>query len=680
VATLIIAEKPSVARRIVSSLGSKYEKFKKYNVSYYKLTIGNEEYYIASAVGHIFTIAQKGSERSYPIFDVCWKPSFEVSKDAYFTKNYFLVLNDLAKKCDKFINACDFDIEGSVIGTNIIKFFGNLENAYRMKFSTLTNEELQKSFRNLLPIDINNYYAGEARHILDWIWGINLSRALMDAIKKAGRRKILSIGRIQGPTLALVAEREKEIESFVPKPYWRILARVNGVEFENVRGKIFEKEKVEEAYKNCSKKGVVEKVERRKIFLKPFPPFDLTSLQVEAYKLFGFSPSKTLSIAQRLYERALISYPRTSSQKLPKDINFKAIIQKLASTSLKSSALEILEKGRFNPVEGKKEDEAHPAIYPTGVIPKALKKEEALLYELIAKRFLACFFESEELEEIKVFAKFGDERFVAKGRVIKKKTWSKVYDYYDLEENKNVEKFKEGEGIEGKIEIKEEKTKPPSRYTRASLVKKLEELNLGTKATRAEIVDTLFERGYIEGEAIRITPLGKKVYETLKSYSKEILDQKLTRDMEIELDAIQKQRESEEIVIEKWKKVLEKILKEFKEKETQIGKELLETAIKDEEEKRKRNILGKCKCGGDLIIITTKKGRFAGCSNYPKCKEVYPLPKKGIIVPTGKVCKKCGAPIIKVFLGKGKVYEKCINPKCETNLPTKGKETNKYTK
>jgi DNA topoisomerase-1 len=673
VATLIIAEKPSVARRIVSSLASKYEKFRKYNVSYYKLSIGNEEYYVASAVGHIFTIAQKGNERSYPIFDVCWKPSFEVSKQAYFTKNYFLVLNELAKKCNKFINACDFDIEGSVIGTNIIKFFGNLESAYRMKFSTLTNEELQKSFKNLLPIDINNYYAGEARHILDWIWGINLSRALMEAIKKAGRRKILSIGRIQGPTLALVAEREKEIESFVPKPYWRIFVKVDGVEFENLKGKIFEKEKAEEAYKNCGSNGVIEKIERRKMFLKPLPPFDLTSLQVEAYKLFGFSPSRTLSIAQRLYERALISYPRTSSQKLPKDINFKAIIQKLASTSLKSSALEILEKGRFDPAEGKKEDEAHPAIYPTGVIPKALKKEELLLYELIARRFLACFFESEEVEEIKVFARFGNERFVAKGRVIKKKTWSKVYDYYELEENKNVEKFKEGEKVEGKIEIKEEKTKPPSRYTRASLVKKLEELNLGTKATRAEIVDTLFERGYIEGEAIRITPLGKKVYETLKSYSQEILDQKLTRDMETELDAIQKQKESEEIVIEKWKKVLEKILKEFKEKETQIGKELLETAIKDEEEKRKRNILGKCKCGGDLIIITTKKGRFAGCSNYPKCKEVYPLPKKGIIVATGKVCKKCGAPIIKVFLGKGKVYEKCINPKCENNLPTKGK-------
>jgi DNA topoisomerase-1 len=677
VATLIIAEKPSVARRIVSSLASKYEKFRKYNVSYYKLTIGNEEYYVASAVGHIFTIAQKGNERSYPIFDVCWKPSFEVSKDAYFTKNYFFVLQEISKKCNKFINACDFDIEGSVIGTNIIKFFGNLENAYRMKFSTLTNEELQQSFKNLLPIDINNYYAGEARHILDWIWGINLSRALMEAIKKAGRRKILSIGRIQGPTLALVAEREKEIESFVAKPYWRIFAKSDGVEFENVKGKIFEKEKAEEIYRNCSNEGVVEKIERKKIFLKPLPPFDLTSLQVEAYKLFGFSPSKTLAIAQSLYEKALISYPRTSSQKLPKSINFKAIIQKFESTNLKDFALEIIKKGRFAPVEGKKEDEAHPAIYPTGIIPKALKKEEELLYELIAKRFLACFFESEEIEEIKAFAKFGNEEFVANGRVIVKKAWTKVYDYYKIEENKNIERLKEGEKLKAKIEIKEEKTKPPARYTRASLVKKLEELNLGTKATRAEIVDTLFERGYIEGEAIKITPLGKKVYETLKNYSKEILDKKLTRDMEIELEAIQKQKESENLVIEKWKKVLEEILKKFKEKEKQIGKELFETTLKEEEEKKKRNIIGKCKCGGELIIIQTKKLRFVGCSNYPKCKETYPLPKKGVIVATGKTCKECGAPIIKVFLGKGKVYEKCINPKCKTNLLTNKEEKNK---
>jgi len=675
--TLIIAEKPSVARRIVSSLSERYEKLKKYNVTYYRLFIENDEYYVASAVGHIFTIAQKGNERSYPIFDVCWKPSFEVNKGAYFTKNYFLVLNEISKKCNRFINACDFDIEGSVIGTNIIKFFGNLQNAYRMKFSTLTDEELKQSFKNLLPLDINNYYAGEARHILDWIWGINLSRALMEAIKKAGRRKILSIGRIQGPTLALVAEREKEIESFVPKPYWRIFAKVDGIDFENVKGKIFEKEKAEEIYRNCKNEGVVEKIERKRVFLRPLPPFDLTSLQVEAYRLFNFSPSKTLALAQSLYEKALISYPRTSSQKLPKGINFNGIIQRFKSTNLKDFASELIEKGRFIPVEGKKEDEAHPAIYPTGILPKALKKDEELLYELIAKRFLACFFESDEIEEIKVTAKFGDEKFSANGRVIIKEGWSKVYDYYKIEENKSIEKLKEGEKIKAEIEMKEEKTKPPSRYTRASLVKKLEELNLGTKATRAEIVDTLFERGYLEGESIKITSLGKTVYETLKIYAKEILDQKLTRDMEMELEAIQKQKEVENTVIEKWKKVLAEILKEFKKGEKEIGKELFKIASEEDEKERKKNILGKCKCGGDLIIIRTKKGRFVGCSNYPQCKETYPLPQKGIIVPTGKVCKECGAPIIKVFLGKGKVYEKCINPQCKTNLLTRKEKKNK---
>ena len=675
--TLIIAEKPSVARRIVASLSEKYEKLKKYNVTYYRLFIENDEYYVASAVGHIFTIAQKGNERSYPIFDVDWKPSFEVNKGAYFTKNYFLVLNEISKKCNKFINACDFDIEGSVIGTNIIKFFGNLQNAYRMKFSTLTDEELKQSFKNLLPLDINNYYAGEARHILDWIWGINLSRALMEAIKKAGRRKILSIGRIQGPTLALVAEREKEIESFVPKPYWRIFAKVDGIDFENVKGKIFEKEKAEEIYRNCKNEGVVEKIERKRVFLRPLPPFDLTSLQVEAYRLFNFSPSKTLALAQSLYEKALISYPRTSSQKLPKGINFNSIVQRFKSTNLKDFASKLIEKGRFIPVEGKKEDEAHPAIYPTGVLPKVLKKDEELLYELIAKRFLACFFESDEIEEIKVTAKFGDEKFSANGRVIIKEGWSKVYDYYKIEENKSIEKLKEGEKIKAEIEMKEEKTKPPSRYTRASLVKKLEELNLGTKATRAEIVDTLFERGYLEGEAIKITSLGKTVYETLKIYAKEILDQKLTRDMEMELEAIQKQKEVENTVIEKWKKVLAEILKEFKEGEKEIGKKLFEIASEEDEKERKKNILGKCKCGGDLIIIRTKKGRFVGCSNYPQCKETYPLPQKGIIVPTGKVCKECGAPIIKVFLGKGKVYEKCINPQCKTNLLTRKEKKNK---
>ncbi|MGB9703555.1 MAG: DNA topoisomerase I [Candidatus Micrarchaeales archaeon] len=678
-ATLIIAEKPSVARRIAFSLpNEKIERLRKYNVSYYKLIIKNEEYYVASAVGHIFTIAQKGNEKSYPIFEVCWKPSYEVSKEAYFTKNYFFVLNEIAKKCNKFINACDYDIEGSVIGTNIIRFLGDLKNSYRMKFSTLTKEELVESFENLLPLDINNFYAGEARHILDWIWGINLSRALMEALKKAGRRKILSIGRIQGPTLALVAEREKEIESFIPKPYWRIFANANGINFESIKGKIFEREEAEETLKNCKEEGIVERIERRKISIRAPPPFDLTTLQIEAYRIFKIPPSKTLAIAQSLYEKALISYPRTSSQKLPRKLNLPSIIKKLKNSSFGKFATELIEKSLFTPKEGKKEDEAHPAIYPTGVIPKALKKEESLIYELIVKRFLACFYENEEFEEIKAYAKFGKEEFLASGKVEKKKTWTKVYDYYSFEENKKIESLKEGDKLIAKIEIKEEKTKPPARYTRASLVKKLEELNLGTKATRAEIVDTLFERGYVEGEKIRITSLGKKVYETLKLYSKEILDEKLTRDMEIELEMIQKEKEKEENVIGKWKKVLEEILKKFREKEKEIGKELYETTLKEEEEKRKKNILGKCKCGGELIIIKTKKGRFVGCSNYPKCKEVYPLPKKGIIVATNKVCKYCGSPIIKVFLGKGKVYEMCINPKCKSReLFIKEKKENK---
>jgi len=267
--TLIIAEKPSVANRIANALGNGKEQRKagRDKISYYEIDTGSGTIYIAAAVGHLFTIRQSDKERGYPVLNVEWAPSYEVGKKSEHTKDYLDTLTDLAKKCDRFINACDFDIEGTVIGTNIIKAVDKKQfkaNAMRMKFSTTTSEDIRNSYAHLMPLDLSNFNAGEARHMIDWLWGINLSRALTSAVYGQSMREMLSIGRVQGPALAIVAEREKEIAKFKPEPFWRIIAQISKIDFLNTRGDIFDRKVAQSAFEESKAKksgAVVEEID-----------------------------------------------------------------------------------------------------------------------------------------------------------------------------------------------------------------------------------------------------------------------------------------------------------------------------------------------------------------------------------------------------------------------------------
>ncbi len=186
-----------------------------------------------------------------------------------------------------------------------------------MKFSALVKEDLLEAYRDRGELDYNNAFAGEARHVLDWYYGINLSRALMASLKAANRFKVMSIGRVQGPALNILAILEKEIKAFVPTPYWEVDAIIKGVEFLHHMGRFLEEEEAKNALDNTEKNGTIESVEKKEQIVYQNPPFDLTSLQVEAYRVLGFAPARTMEISKTLYEASLISYPRTSSQKLP---------------------------------------------------------------------------------------------------------------------------------------------------------------------------------------------------------------------------------------------------------------------------------------------------------------------------------------------------------------------------
>ena len=677
---LIVAEKPKVAHTIAKALGGSTVSRKQYsNIGYYECEKDGREIAVAPAVGHLFNLAEKKKSREYPVFDIEWKPSYEISKNAAFTRPYVNLLKSLGKKADVCTVACDYDIEGSVIGYNVYRFCYGKEKGKRMKFSSLVPGELKEAYENASgEIDFNNSYAGETRHMLDWYYGINLSRALMGSLKKAGGFRTMSIGRVQGPALNILSQREKTILDFVSRDYWEVKILLKGVEFLHEKEKFLDEEDAKKAHAAIREHALIEKVEKRERKIWPYPPFDLTSLQLEAHKCFGISPSQTLAIAQTLYENSLISYPRTSSQKLPPKLGLKKIISKLAGTEeYRERAEKLLEKGWLRPFQGKKDDPAHPAIHPTG-LQKQISGNEKKIYDLVASRFLAVFAPAAEAESTKLSAETGGERFRASGERIKEKNWIAFYPYY---KGKEVElpEFEEGkeEEVEKKSKTKK-KTKPPRRYTPASIIYELEKHKLGTKATRSTIVDTLFKRHYVMGKSIQVTEFGMNVWKVLGEYSPKILDAGLTRKIEEDMEKIADGKLEKETVVEEGKEVLVEILDDFRKNEEKIGKALLESVKKTEEE---QNNLGTCpKCGGTLRIIRLRGGKqFVGCSGYPECRNAYPLPTGAYITPTKKTCKECDTRIVKVRRGKT-FFEMCLDTKCKTKEnwgKTKGKDKDK---
>lgn len=655
---LVVAEKPKVALKIASALG-KPEKKKRNNAPYYVV----KDIVVAPAVGHLYKLKNAVPFSDYPLFEVKWVPI-----DVAYAKSYMKNLEFLGKKANLFVNACDYDVEGSVIGYNALRLAckADISQSKRMRYSTLTAKELKSAFETLEDPGYSMIEAGLARHELDWIWGMNTSKALSTSLKTAvGQFKLLSAGRVQTPTLIFLEEREEEIEAFVPEPYWEVV-----IEFEKdgitVEAKYPERLKSEEEakkiYEAClGGKGVVTGLEKKKRKRPPPVPMDLGLLQGECWKNFRLSPQNTQKLAQGLYEMGVISYPRTASQKLPFTLNFKGILKGLQQNpEYTGFAGEILDT-KLQPVQGKKDDPAHPAIHPTGEQPKKLTPGLQKVYDLIVKRFFAGFAPVSVYQSTKVEITVGEYPFYAQGNVTLEEGWLRYYKQYAKISEEPLPHLEKGEELDITPEILSKMTKPPPRYNPASAVKMMEKLGIGTKATRAQIIDILYERGYVEGKQIEVTTLGRKTAEALKKNCPQIASVKLTRHFEKEMDDIYLGKKERESVIEEAREDLTEIFAKFKEKEAEIGKIIYEGL---RETMDKKYVVGKCpECGSDLRIIRSKKTkkRFVGCSGYPKCSKAYPLPQKGKVEPTGETCA-CGAPVVKL---SGRKY--CLNPECETH-------------
>lgn len=673
--TLVVCEKPDAARRIAQALGDPTES-KPSGISVFDVTSNGHHYMVCTALGHLYGLADATRNRSiYPVLDLEWAPLAKNPRAARAIK----VISELSKDAAAFVHACDYDQEGEVIGHSILQYAcgGKYEKAQRAKFSTLTEYEIRESFGNLAKSNTGLAEAGRSRHMLDFIYGVNLSRALARALKTASKYRNLSIGRVQGPTLAFAVDRELEIRLHVPDPYWTISAQFekNNPTFsaQYKKPKVGTLTEARSIISAClGRDGIVTGVIESRVVLRPPVPFNIGDLQREAYRLFKLGPGYTLAIAEKLYLQAMISYPRTSSQKLPPSIGYSKIIygiSKIGSYGRLASML--FSKSRLVPSEGRVSDPAHPAIYPTGVPPwQKLSGLEFKVYDLIVKRFLATFGDPAISRHTDVAIGVNGHAFKAEGRVPVYEGWMVFYKPYVKLEQRDLPELHKDDAVRNLgVEMEEKFTQPPYRYNQASLLARMEQEQIGTKATRADIIATLFKRNYISSGrgGIAATDLGFAVIDSMRAIVPAIVSTGLTKSMEEQLELVEQGSADSVSVIEQAVDKLIESLASFMDKEADIGTRISDAAFADSTKSATIGHCPVCKKGQLRMIKSYKtKKRFVGCSNYSLgCKATASLPQKGRIRTNGRACPECGWPVVGViFARRAKQWKICVNLHC----------------
>ncbi len=662
--TLIVCEKPDAAARVARALDKDGDpgRIDAQGVPVYESHSRQETILVCSALGHLYAVDSKtdASRRFYPVWDFEWKPKHLIDKKSARLARWIQVISSLAGKTDRYINACDYDVEGSLIGYTILRYacHGADTKAQRMKFSTMTEKELKTAYKTLAPqLDMQLVDAGRTRHELDWLYGINLSRLLTESALKQNRGySTLSTGRVQGPTLKFVVDREMEIQCFTPAPFWTIEASVtkdgqdHPLEYE--KEKISTLAEAEQVVRDCEGALLaVESAESRNIQQSPPYPFDLSNLQSEAYRHFGYTPSRALALAEKLYLDALISYPRTSSQKLPPDIGYSEILRGISNIAqYRSLASKLTVQVSLRANQGPKEDPAHPAVYPTGESPKrALLQPEANLLDLIIKRFMAAFAEASLRESSRLTLKKEPHRFFLGGTRILREGWIEFYKPYASDESQSMPDLKVGDQIRlTKIQAEQKFTEPPPRYNPSSLLRKMEDENIGTKATRAEIIEILYRRGYIKNIRIEATPLALKIISLLNRYCPQIVDPAFTAKLETSMDNIQTLQTTRNEVLAETLDYLRPIMLNLIAREDAIGAQLAEVVTSQRIASLTFDY--PCpRCSSKLKIIRSRTSgkRFIGCTGYEKgCRFTLPLPQFGNLSITRMHCKVCGFQLV----------------------------------
>jgi DNA topoisomerase I len=665
---LIISEKANAAKKIAQFLAEGPVKEGKHrSVPHHTFTWKGEESVSVGLKGHVLNPEYPEEYSNWQKVEPSELIDAEILKSVS-EKGVANAVQSLAKKADRVVIATDFDREGELIGVEALSlvFEANpklVDHVERSRFSALTKGEVTRAFDDLLEVSKELADAGEARQDIDLIWGATLTRWVSRATKRYGSA-FLSVGRVQSPTLVLIAERERERRAFVSEPYWEIEATLkNGGGPFGVRhaaGRFKEEAAARAAFENLTDAATVTEVKQKSAMRPPPTPFNTTGFLTAAASL-GISPSRASRIAEDLYTDGYISYPRTDNTVYPRSLDLREILGYLKRVEGAGPYAEkLLASGELSPTRGKRETTDHPPIYPTGYASKkALRDDQWKIYQLVVRRFLATL--SGPARTLRTTLRFesGGEPLTTSGTVVTEEGWLGVY-FYGRRPDEELPRLNEGDEVAVvEAEVLSKETQPPGRYGQGRLIKLMEDLGLGTKATRPNIIQNLYDRGYVHDDPLIPTEKGIAVAQALKDFASEIASHEMTAELEKSMDAISEGRISKENVVDESRDVLRRVYENLTESEKEFA-DIVWDGIRGDE------TLGKCpESGHNLIIRRNRKSgkRFVGCEGYPECRVTYPLPQKGTIIPMGTQCDACGSPEIKVLGGK-RPWVTCINMDC----------------
>lgn len=645
---LIITEKHDTAKRIAAILSEKKPaKERVSGVDTYKFDGKN----VIGLSGHIVEVDFPKDYNNWQKTDL----KDLIHAEILTTPTHASIVNalkKLGKEAEHLTIATDYDREGELIGVeafDIIKKVNPDVPADRVHYSTITPAEIKKAFASPVNIDFNLAAAGESRQVIDLIWGAVLTRFVSLSSGRLGD-KFLSVGRVQSPTLAIIVNREKERDRFVPVPYWELYATLrNGGEFtaQHTHGRFLDKAEAERVRAKLGEKALVKSIAVGTKSERPPTPFNTTEF-LRAASAIGVSAANAMRIAEYLYVNGFISYPRTDNTVYPATLDTRSIIASFLNTEFDEYAKKLL-SGKLTPTRGKKEATDHPPIHPATPAKRSeLKEDEWKIYELVVRRFFATFAGNTGWETMSVVVDISGEEFGANGARLVDAGWRWYYPY-NMPEDRILPVLREGQPLDVKeVNLVGKETQPPSRYGQGHLIKIMEDLGLGTKSTRHEIISKLYGRAYVHGNPLQPTRTAYAVIEALEKYANTITRPEMTSKLEQDMDKISEGELARDYVIKESRDMLDEIFEDMSRNKKLISETLKNGLYED-------RVIGKCqKCTSDLIVRKSRKGsRFIGCSSYPKCDFTLPLPRGGQIVVTDKQCREHGLYFIKI-VKKGK--------------------------
>jgi DNA topoisomerase-1 len=586
--------------------------------------------------------------------------------------NIVTAVEQLAAQASEVVIATDYDREGELIGKEAYELVADAVDGpiERVRFSSITEGEVQEAFANPDELDFDLAAAGEARQIIDLVWGAALTRFLSLSAGQLGD-DFISVGRVQSPTLKLIVDREREIQAFEPESYWELFADLSdGESFEaqyfydddgSEAERVKDESTAEGVYADlqAASEATVDSVRRRSRTDTPPEPFDTTAF-ISAAGSLGFSAGRAMSIAEDLYTAGYITYPRTDNTVYPDDLDPADLVDAfLDSDEFAEDARALRALEDLTPTAGDEETTDHPPIHPTGELPAwgELGEDESRVYELVVRRFFATVAEPAEWEHLRVVARVGEHHLKANGKRLVEEGYHAVYPYASTSEN-YVPDVTEGAALsiaETRIEAKE--TQPPRRYGQSRLIKKMKELGLGTKSTRHHTIEKLYDRGYIEDDPPRPTALAEAVVAAGEEFADHVVSDEMTAQLEADMTAIAEGEATLEDVTAESREMLREVFAELRDSREEIADHLRESLKADRQ-------LGPCPdCGETLLVRQSGDGSyFVGCDGFPDCRFTLPLPSTGEPLVMEETCERHDTHHVKMLAGRDTFVHGC--PRC----------------